>query len=76
MENYIVEFKNVHEIDCYETTADFLISHIITSNLPGPVKIELSNKAETIYPKLTQIFELVPKAVDKLNWSDLQTFTT
>ena len=73
LENYIAELKNVHKIDCYETAADFLISHIITSNLPGPVKIELSNKAETIYPKLTQIFELVPKAVDKLNWSNNQS---
>merc|ERR1711874_366780 len=73
LKNHIAELKNVHEIDCYEKAADFLISHIITSNLPGPVKLELSNKAATIYPSLAQIFELVPKAIDKLNWSNSQS---
>jgi len=63
----------VHKIDCYKTAADFLISHIITSNLPCPVKIELSNKAATIYPSLKKMFDLVPKVVDKLNWLNSQS---
>ena len=67
LENHLAELKGVHEIDCYEPAANLIVSHIIFSNLPGQLKNELMNACNTLYPTLAQIFDKIPKVVDKVN---------
>ena len=67
LENHLAELKGVHEIDCYEPAANLIVSHIIFSNLPGPLKNELINACSTLYPTLAQIFDKAPKVVEKVN---------
>ena len=67
LENHLAELKVVHKLDCYEPAANKIVSHIIFNNLPGPLKNELMNECNVLYPTLAQIFENVPKVIDKVN---------
>ena len=67
LENHLAELKVVHKLDCYEPAANKIVSHIIFNNLPGPLKNELMNECKVIYPTLAQIFENVPKVIEKVN---------